>query len=487
MDRNHTIMKKYRFYSFLLAAALIIGGTACDEDKLDEIDTNPNSPEQVSVNLLLPQVTVNVPTAVTGADLAWYSSVFVQHTAGVHAQLQEADRRSGLQNNTLVNNMWNNIYAGVLPDLNIIIERGSAGGEEEGNFRHVGIAKVLKAYTLSVATDAWGPVPSAEAGRGVENRTPTYDSQEQVYTQIQSLLDEAIVDLATTAPSPGNQDLIYGGSAELWTRAAYSLKARYYNRLSNIDPQGSATAALEAAAQGFQSAADNLVFRRYTAAAIGEHPWFQESNDRSHHAVSQSFVATLQNLNDPRLEAMVAPARDPGVITGAPNGTQINDQANRAFSDPTAAVLNATAPMPMMTYDELLFIQAEAQLRLGNTGEALTAYQNGIRAAMQRQINAPAAAIDAYIAANANTVSQEAIILQKWIAFWLFQPFEAYNDWRRTGIPGFVAQHQISPPPVRFPYAQNELDTNEANVPNIRGTQIFSDPVWWVDGQPDTQ
>ncbi|EJF11108.1 hypothetical protein O71_05234 [Pontibacter sp. BAB1700] len=318
MDRNHTIMKKYRFYSFLIAAALIIGGTACDEDKLDEIDTNPNSPEQVSVNLLLPQVTVNVPTAVTGADLAWYSSVFVQHTAGVHAQLQEADRRSGLQNNTLVNNMWNNIYAGVLPDLNIIIERGSAGGEEEGNFRHVGIAKVLKAYTLSVATDAWGPVPSAEAGQGVENRTPTYDSQEQVYTQIQSLLDEAIVDLATTAPSPGNQDLIYGGSAELWTRAAYSLKARYYNRLSNIDPQGSATAALEAAAQGFQSAADNLVFRRYTAAAIGEHPWYQESNDRSHHAVSQSFVTTLQNLNDPRLEAMVAPARDPGVITGLP-------------------------------------------------------------------------------------------------------------------------------------------------------------------------
>lgn len=487
MARNQTIMKRNIFLGFLLAA-LAIGTTACDEDTLDEIDTNPNNPEQVSVNLLLPQVTTNVPTAVTGADLAWYSSVFVQHTAGVHAQMQEADRRAGLQNNTLVNNMWNNIYAGVLPDLDLIIAQGSEGGVEEGNFRHVGIAKVLKAYTISVATDIWGPVPYTEIGQGVENRTPTYNTQQQIYTEIQNLLSEAIEDLAKEAPSPGNQDLIYGGNATLWTRAAYSLKARYYNRLSNIDPQGSAAAALEAAAQGFQSNADNLTFRRYTAAAIGEHPWYQESNDRRHHAVSESFVTTLRNLNDPRLEAMVAPAPNPSaaagqpVIVGAPNGTQTNDQTSVLFSDPTSAVLNATSPMPMMTYDELLFIQAEAHLRLGNTGEALTAYQNGIRAAMERQISAPAGAIDAYIAANATTVTLESIIRQKWIAFWLFQPIEAYNDWRRTGFPSFVAQHQISPPPLRFPYAQNELDTNEANVPDVRGTQIFNVPVWWAGG-----
>ncbi|PVY41866.1 SusD/RagB family nutrient-binding outer membrane lipoprotein [Pontibacter virosus] len=483
-------MKKHRYISYLIAVGLVLIGGSCSDDTLDEIDTNPNSPEEVSVNLLLPQVTVNVPTAVTGADLSWYSSVFVQHTAGVHAQLQEADRRSGLENNTLVNNMWNNIYAGVLPDLNIIIERGSPGGEEEGNLVHVGIAKVLKAYTMSVATDVWGRVPYSQAGQGVENRTPTYDSQQQIYTEIQNLLDEAIVDLASGAPSPGGQDLIYSGNVNNWTRTAYSLKARFHNRLSNIDPAGSAQAALAAAAQGFQNASQNLTFTRYTAAAIGEHPWYQESNDRSHHAVSQSFVTTLQSLNDPRLEALVAPAPDPDpstededpAIVGAPNGTQTNDQANESFSDPTPAVLNATAPMPIMTYDELLFIQAEAHLRLGNTGEALTAYQNGIREAMRRQINAPDPAIDAYIAANATTVSLENIIRQKWIAFWLFQSIEAYNDWRRTGLPAFISQHQISPPPLRFPYAQNELDTNEGNVPDIRGTQIFSVPVWWAGG-----
>jgi hypothetical protein len=487
-------MKKHRYISFFLAVGLVLGGGSCSDDKLDEIDTNPNSPEEVSVNLLLPQVTVNIPTAVVGADLSWYSSVFVQHTAGVHAQLQEADRRSGLENNTLVNNMWNNIYAGVLPDLDIIIARGSPGGPEEGNLVHVGIARVLKAYTMSVATDMWGRVPYSETNRGVENRTPVYDPQQLIYTEIQSLLNQAIEDLASGAPTPAGQDLIYSGNVTNWTRAAYSLKARYHNRLSNIDPTGSAQAALEAAAQGFEGPGQNFAFTRYTAAAIGEHPWWQEANDRSHHAVSLSFVQALQELNDPRLQAMVAPAPNTGVITGAPNSTLTNDQANRSFSDvrnpnntpaPGPWVLQATSPMPLMTYDELKFIEAEAHLRLGNTADALQAYQDGIRAAMVRQINAPGPAIDDYIRANATTVSLENIIRQKWIAFFYFQSIEAYNDWRRTGFPGFISQHPISPPPLRFPYAQNELDTNEANVPNVRGSQIFSSGVWWMDGTED--
>lgn len=484
-------MKKNRFLSFLLAIGLVIGSTACSEDKLDEIDTNPNSPEDVSVNLLMPQVTVNVPTAVTGVDLAWYSSVFAQHTAGVHAQLQNADRRSGLEDATLLNNVWNNIYAGVLPDLNAIIEKGSDGGDEAGNWVHVGIAKVLKAYTLSTATDAWGPVPASQAGQGVENRKPAFDAQREVYTQIQALLDEAIADLdKEAATNPGAQDLIYSGNASRWKKAAYSLKARYYNRLSNIDPQGSATNALAAAQNGFASAADNFTFNKYVASAIGEHPWWQERNDRGHHAVSLSFVETLQSLNDPRLEAMVAPAPTPGVITGAPNATQSNDQASRLFSDVTQLVLNPTSPMPMMTYDELKFIEAEAHLRLGDAASAFDAYQDGIEAAMVRQIGAPQTAITAYLAnaslpQSAGALTLADIIRQKWIAFFYFQPFEAYNDWRRTGLPAFINNHPISPPPVRFPYPQAEIDANSENVPNISGIQVFTNPIWWMDGEEE--
>lgn len=475
-------MKTNRYISRILAVTMLLFFTgSCSEDKLDEIDTNPNNPLDVPLNLLLPQAITDVSFAISGTDLAWYSSVFVQHTAGVHAQLQSADLRSGNANNTLVNNTWGTIYATTMPDLNAIIEKGSEGGDEAGSFIEVGIAKVLKAYALAIATDAWGRVPYSEIGQGAELRTPTFDEQQQVYAEIQNLLDEAIADLAKGGSSPGEADLIYNGNAANWTKAAWSLKARYYNRLSNINPTESATQALAAAANGFQSPADNFVFEMFTTQSTGEHPWYQESNDRAHHAVSQTFVTTLQNLNDPRLEEMVAPAPSTGTITGAPNGTQLNDQASVLFSDPTEQVLNATSPMPLMTYDELKFIEAEANLRLGNVAAATTAFTQAITAAMRRQ--APGLTepeITAYVASVAGgALSLQSIIRQKWIAFWLFQPFEAYNDYRRTDFPQLT--HPIGPAPLRFPYPQSELDANAANVPDTP----ITNGVWWDDSTDD--
>lgn len=468
--------------SFLIAVGFVCVTGACSEDVLDEIDTNPNNPLDVPIELLLPQVETDVAFAIAGTDLAWYSSVFVQHTAGVHAQLQSADLRSGNANATLVNNSWATIYAGTLPDLNAIIVKGSEGGDEAGRSIEVGIAKILKAYTIAVATDAWGRVPYTDIGQGAELRTPTFDEQQFIYSEIQELLDEAIADLAAGGPNPGSIDLIYEGNVAKWTRAAWSLKARYYNRLSNINPEESARQALEAAEKGFQSPADDFVFNKFTAQATGEHPWYQESNDRAHHAVSQTFVSTLQNLDDPRLEELVAPAPTPLAIKGAPNGTQTNDQSSTEFSDPTEQVLNATSPMPLMTYDELKFIEAEANLRLGNTMEAYEDFTEAVRAAMQRQTpGIPATEVTAYIASlpAGSALDLDDIITQKWIAFWLFQPFEAYNDYRRTDLPNLT--HPIGPAPLRFPYPQAELDANAANVPNAG----IMDPVWWDDGTED--
>ncbi|MDX5421404.1 MAG: SusD/RagB family nutrient-binding outer membrane lipoprotein [Hymenobacteraceae bacterium] len=477
-------MKTKNIFSYILALGLVFTIGSCSEDTLDEIDTNPNNPTDVPINLLLPQVETDVAFAVAGTDVAWYSSVFVQHTAGVHAQLQNADLRVGNDVATLVNNTWITIYAGTLPDLNLIIQKGSTGGEQEGFWIHVGIAKVLKAFTIAVATDTWGRVPYSEAGQGKELRQPTYDEQQQIYNNIQTLLDEAIADFQRGGPNPGNRDLIYNGNVDNWIKAAWSLKARYYNRLSNIDPVQSAQNALAAAANGFTGPGESLIFDAFQSNATGEHPWFQESNDRSHHAVSQEFVQRLEGLDDPRLPLMVAPAPATGEITGAPNGTQINDQANRLFSDPTTLVLDATAPMPLMTYDELKFIEAEAHLRLGQQEEAYDAFRTAVAAAMRRQANVSEGAIEAYFAqadvpSSGAELDLQDIIEQKWIAFWLFQPIEAFADYRRTDFPQL--DHQIGPAPRRFPYPLNELDANAANVPNVQ----ISNGVWWDDGTED--
>ena len=64
---------------------------------------------------------------------------------------------------------------------------------------------------------------------------------------------------------------------------------------------------------------------------------------------------------------------------------------------------------------------------------------------------------------------------QKYIA--TFGTNQAFADFRRTGLPVVpVAEGAVIPAmPVRFPYAQEEITYNGANVPSV----TISTKVWW--------
>jgi hypothetical protein len=467
-------MKNIFLKGFLATSFVCLFSYSCSDKILDKIDTNPNAPVNVPINILMAEVTTDVSFTLSGTDLAWYSSIFVEHTAGVHAQFEQADRRVGI-NSSIGSNSWNSAYADIMNDLRLIIEKGSEGGSEAGSWTSVGIAKVLTAYTLGIVTDLWGKAPYSEALKGNKAFRPKFDKQEDNYKAIIKLLDDAIVDLSKTSVSnPGTTDLIYGGSAAGWTRAAYSLKARYHNRLSKRDPQGSATKALEAINNAFKSSSESMIFAKFTTSAVGEHPWQQEAADRSHFAVSKTFYDILNNRKDPRISFLFGTIG--GQVRPAPNGTSINDQSAVVYSRASSNVVFSTATMPLITYDEVKFIEAEAQLRLGKTSEAQTAYTTAVTAAMTRVKTSPTD-IAAYLAQpSVSNATQDNIITQKYISFWLFQPIEAYNDYRRTGIPKM--NNPVGAAPRRFPYPQSEIDTNKENVPNVQLTE----GVWWDTG-----
>lgn len=449
---------------------------SCSEDKFDEIGTNPNSPTEVPIKLLMPQVGVETAFAVSGTDLAWYSSVFVEHTTGVHGQLETADKRTAI-NSTIGNNSWNALYAGALTDLKIIIARGSEGGAEEGHWNAVGIAKVLTAYNYSVATDLWGEVPFSEALQGKENRTPIFNDQSDVYTGMQSLLDEAIADLQKESLSNVNtSDFYFSGDSESWIKAAYALKARLYNHLSRKDAQASANDVLTAVSNSFEDISESMIFDVFTTDATGEHPWFQELNDRSHHAISTTIYDIINDLGDPRGDLWFGTVD--GEVVPAPNGTAVTDQGGNIYSRASGTYLVATSPLPIITYDEVKFLEAEANLRLTNKTEAYNAYLEGVEAALERA-EVDEDDIVAYLARSTVSVGEDNlsldhIITQKYIAFWLFQPIEAYNDYRRTMIP--TMNNPVSPPPNRFPYPQDEVAANP-NVPS----RTIQNKVWWAE------
>jgi len=475
-------MKKYiSIFSLLL---LMLFTFSCSDEIMDEIDTDPNNPTDVPISMLMSGCTAATPYWVTGTTLAWYSSIFVEQTAGAHGQMRDADRRANI-NSQLSENSWAfQIYPRLLPDLKIIIEKGSEGGSEEGKWIDVGIAKILQAYTFLASTDTWGRIPYSEASLGAENRKPVYDTQESIYAAMQVQLDEAITDLQKEHISTtGGEDYIYDGDPDAWIMAAYSLKARAANRLSNIDASGSAAVALAAAANGFASMEDDFTFDNWSNDLGHENTWFQEENERRHHSISVTFYDILDAVNDPRIPLFCTQLN--GVYVPAQNGTSEEDQAGTIYSRMSDNVIYATAPLPIMTYAELKFIEAECHLRKAapDAAAALAAYEAGLDAALM-QAGVDTASAEVYKAqpevlpTDAANLTTDMIYTQKYIHLWPYGSVEAFAEWRRTGFPTLTNPFEA---PRRFPYPQNEISGNAENVPTVTAYN----GVWWDDGTED--
>ena len=382
------------------------------------------------------------------------------------------------------NNEWAfSSYAGVLINARKLIDLG----EEAGQLHHAGVAKILMAHNYALLTDWWGDIPFSQALQRESNGKPTYDTQEAVFQGIQQLLDEGIADLGKDSPiSLGGGDLLLQGDVAAWTRFAYALKARYYLRLTNApgaDDQALAAQALAALANAMTSADDEPRFP-YTNAPGQEAPWNQwVAKFSTTMQVSDYFITKLQALNDPRLP-LFADVNQDGIYLGHPNGgTPSNTLAE--LSNIGAYFLDADLDIPLMTYVEQLFLEAEAYWRLGQTTEAVAAYETAIRTHMAQlsgqgefaTVIAPAE-VDAYLTAHPLTGLSD-LIEQKYLAGFLLSSFESYNDYRRTGYPSDLApalnadQPQI---PTRMIYTDTEVNNNAANVPP--GVTLTS-KVWW--------
>ena len=158
------------------------------------------------------------------------------------------------------------------------------------------------------------------------------------------------------------------------------------------------------------------------------------------------------------------------------------------------------APTLIMSYAEVQFILAEAAVKGWNVGgTAQKFYEDGVKAAMtvltifgDKVPAVTTAEYDAYILAHpfktGGTEAQkiEQIITQKWIVL-LFNGFEAFSEYRRTGYPVLVPVNDPTGEtqgtiPRRLIYDQSELITNAANYKEAiarQGLDVMTTRVWW--------
>jgi hypothetical protein len=461
----------------LFLALLPFFFVACSEEKMDEINKEVNNTEVMPATNMLPNVELRTAVETVGTDIAWYATVYIEHDAVTWAQSFDADQRKGQESASLFNNSWNNIYSVMLSCNDILKKTDPTTGSEPDNFWARGITQVLLAYNLAVTTDMWGDVPYTEALKGTANMKPKFDSQQSLYTAINALLDDAIVNLGKTTVKFPTYDYIYAGDQAKWIKAANSLKARYALRLVNVD-NAAATKALAAIPLGFSSAADAMIFSKFEASATGENPWYQFKVDRSHLSVSTTLYNYMNERSDPRIAnyfTKVGTAYVP-----APSGTAQQTQGgvySIAAITATAAT-GRTAPVPLMTYHELKFIEAEAKFRAGDA-----TWQAALQAAVTAAFTYSGATIGTYFADQVvprltagNELNE--ILMQKYIATYEFEANEAYNDYRRTGVPTMKNPNNATTGFVhRFPYALSEVSSNPENVPVI---DVYKDKVWWA-------
>ncbi len=422
--------------------------TSC-EDYFGDINTDPDNPLEVTPGALLPQVQLRLAYTL-GGDASRYTSIYTQHVDGVSRQFVVFQNYNITPSD--VDQLWDNLYTGIMADNRQLLRLAEAGGYNH----YIGVSKAIEAYTLLLTTDLWGDIPYSEAFQGTELLQPRFDAQQEVYNSVFTLIDESrsAFDADGGALVPGGDDLIYGGDLVQWRKFLDMLEARALLHLGEVD-NANYNAALGAITKAGLTGRSDDARVMFGNPSTENAPWYQYIQQRDDIEVGDSYVAMLEELNDPRAAVF-------GALLDLPHPYFA---ANRDF--------------PILTYTEAKFIEAETQFRVNGAAAAHDAYLEAIRSSMADAGITDETAINDYLAQASvdpgeGNLTLELIMEQKYLS--LFTDPEVYNDWRRAGIPD-LDPNTGTQIPLRLPYPQTEGDSND-NMPSRSQITPFT-PVWW--------
>lgn len=272
-----------KIYKKIALALCVVIATSCTLDLRE--DPNAVQPSQVLPSLMLNSLQRSLAVLFTNAS-----------GTGM-ALTRQLNAGSSLYRTTITpegfNGFWSTAYANILQDADQLLKLGvpDKSKPNERYARHMGIARIIQAYTLVTLVDSFGDVPFTQAFKGDANFNPGVDSQADLYAKAIVMLDSAKLDLTTpltTDPVPGYlspiapviTDMYYGNGAggggsnfTRWIRLANSIKLKIYLNLRLTDAPGS-TAAINALIAdvsptgGFIAAQnENFIFRYGTTTA----------------------------------------------------------------------------------------------------------------------------------------------------------------------------------------------------------------------------
>lgn len=468
---------------YIALFSLILGG--CTKD-ITEFNNNSKAPEVVPASMLFANAQKDLvyymasPSVNVNTFRLW-SQHWTQTTYVDESNYELIERN-------INGEVFDRLYANVLRDLaeaRDVIDVDVIISDEDAKIQ-LAMIDMMEVYTYSVLVDIFNDVPYTEGVTLLNNLTPSYDDAQTIYKDLGDRLNTIISDLNGSGSSGdlGAADLIYGGDVALWTEFAQSLKLKLGVKLGDVDAAAGQTWAEEAASGALSSSASNATLY-FESSPPNTNPLWEAlvQSGRTDFVASQTLGDIMNTTSDPRRAVYFRALDSLGNVVGNPHG---GGGAYALFSQPGDILEDPSMPASLITYDEVLFLKAEAAARgwaVGGTAQSY--YNSAITESMSVWgVNADSfltqASIDYDAQIAAGSTWKEIIATQKWVAMY-DRGLEAYSTWRLYDAPTMAeAAEAKTKPPFRYNYSVDEYSVNGTAVSGANGgSDNIMDKVFW--------
>jgi Starch-binding associating with outer membrane len=490
-------MKMKKYISIITAIALVAGLGSCKKNYLD-LEANPNNPSQSTPQLILAGALVTVPAITVGSYVNPYDvwSGYLSWNGGV---VPPSTLFQYTFTNATYGGIWTTLYSNATNFNNLVAS--SAKDPSLSNFQAIGM--IMKVWDFEQLVDNFGDVPYSQAFQPSTILFPKYDKAADIYADLPKQLDAAIALAGKGGTSPGASDPMFGGNMTKWIQVAQTLKLRLAITESNISGGTPYIANLAAPGSAYLTT-DATINPGYANAVNQQNPFYGNFvKDPNGNAAGNSNVYRanafavnfLKNEGDTlriaRIFSLVVPVGSPvgtpaSVYYGNVYGDAINikNTINVSGAGPGLA-LSPTQNSLFISASESYFLQAEAVQKGWLTGDVSALYVLGIEANFA-YLGLSKAQADTYAAAHPlNSITD--IIDQKYITFMNgYDSFEAFNNYRRLGIPNLPSSVDpaalSSTLPTRLYYPSSEQSTNVDNYNAAGGNTLspFTTKIFWA-------
>ncbi|MBX3238835.1 MAG: SusD/RagB family nutrient-binding outer membrane lipoprotein [Chitinophagaceae bacterium] len=403
--------------------------------------------------------------------------------------------------------VWENGYTNLLY-YQLIREEA----EQKNELFYAGVAKIMMGWHFLRLVDIYNGIPFDQALLGSNHISPEYEDGKTVYQKSVELISAGIEDIknapASSTIDPGTNDVMFKGDKTRWIKFGNTVKLRALIRQSEAGEQSyisTELAKIQGEGSGFLTAGQNATVNPGYADANPNSFWngYYKDPTGASTANRENIRPTVfvldqyKQLNDPRISNLYTDIAGEynGVLFGNPVAApEYARDATSAFKGPgengglPAALFKSPGQaLVLMGSFESLFLQAEAAQRGWLSGaDAKSLYEQAIRESF-KYMEVPDAEFAAYNAqATVNfdeaTDKIERIITQKWLSLNSISSIEAWNDYRRLGIPQIPNSLEAPSPtsrPLRFMYPETERMTNNEQTLKMGSDDILNNKVWW--------